>query len=147
MDGLTLVLRSRRAQVLARGRQDECEALIAAIAADTGPTMEAFAATAAKLKLADAHIVALAAALDRETPPSQLARELDLNAFRVSIPQGLDFLKRQFDTAVAKLQASIPWKRSGVHDEVRIPNDERNPKENPKSKFRMTRPAKSAYGA
>jgi len=114
VDGLTLALRRRHAQVAARGHDEELAALIAtigeapnnSITEDTA-TDAAFAATVAKLKLADFHVQALAAALDRNTPPSKLAAELDLNVFRAPTPHGLDVLRRQFDFKAPALRYAI----------------------------------------
>jgi uncharacterized membrane protein YccC len=113
LDGLTLALRSRYAHVSARAHEEECAALIAAVneANRTAPedpaTDHAFAVTAAKLNLADSRIAALASALDRDTPASQLARDLDLHAFRASTPHGFAPLLRQFDLKAPALRYAV----------------------------------------
>ena len=109
VDGLTLALRRRHAMVVTRGHDEECAALIAALdeAPKDSTTDAAFAATAAKLKLADSYVQTLASALDRNTPPSQLAADLDLNLFRAPVPHGLDVLRRQFDFKAPALRYAI----------------------------------------
>jgi uncharacterized membrane protein YccC len=113
VDDLTLALRQRRASVSPHRHKEECEALIAAVreANETEPegaAMDhAFAVTATKLKLADTYVAALAKALDRDTPPSQLAAELDLDAFRAPVPHGLDVLMRQFDLKAPAMRYAI----------------------------------------
>ena len=113
VDDLTLSLRSARARVRARGHDEEDNALIVAIteanasAPEDPATDHAFAVTAAKLREADFHIKALAAALDRDTPPSSLASELDLDAFRVPAPNGLEILRRQFDLSMPAMRFAI----------------------------------------
>jgi uncharacterized membrane protein YccC len=113
MDRLTLALRHRHVPVTPHPHGEECDALVAAVreandrAPEEGAVNHAFAATAAKLKLADANIAALAIALDQDTPPSSLAAELDLNAFRAPAPHGLDLLLRQFDWHAPALRYAI----------------------------------------
>ncbi len=113
VDGLTLALRGRNIHVTPRGHEEEDNALVAAVAAVNESAPEdpaidhAFAVTAAKLRLADGHVKALAAALDSATPASALASELDLTAFRAPVPRGLDILKRQFDWNAPALRYAI----------------------------------------
>ena len=113
MDDLTLALRDPSAHVTPRGHDEEDNALIAAVAEanekspEDALTNHAFAVTAVKLRLADSHVKALAAALDRDTPPSSLASDLDLNAFRVPAPQGLDILRRQFSLGMPAMRYAI----------------------------------------
>ncbi len=109
VDELTLALRRRHSSVIARGHDEELTALIAALgeAPEDGLTDAAFAATAAKLKLAASYVQSLASALDRNTPPSRLAAELDLNAFRAPVPHGLAVLRRQFDFKAPALRYAI----------------------------------------
>lgn len=113
VDGLTLALRSPRAHVVARGHDEEDNALIEAVARanaeapEDAATGHAFTVTAAKLRLADSHVKALARALDRDTPPSSLASELDLNAFRVAAPRGLETLRRQLDLRMPAMRFAI----------------------------------------
>jgi uncharacterized membrane protein YccC len=113
VDGLTLVLRKRRAEVTPHPHQQECDALIETVREANDSTSEgaaidhAFAVTAAKLKVADANIAQLAATLDRDTPPSQLAGELDLSVFRAPVPHGLDLLWRQFSLGAPAMRYAI----------------------------------------
>ncbi len=113
VDGLTLALRRRHAHVVPHSHGEECEALIEAVrqANETAPenpaTNHAFAVTAAKLRLADSHVATLAAALDRDTPPSRLAAELDLNAFRAPSPHGLGVFLSQFDLKAPAMRYAI----------------------------------------
>jgi uncharacterized membrane protein YccC len=113
VDGLTLVLRSRHAQVAIGSHAAECDSLIAAVREinETSPenpaSDHAFAVTAAKLKLAASHIALLALALDRNTPPSRLAVELDLTPFRAPVPHGFSILLRQFDFKAPALRYAI----------------------------------------
>ena len=113
VDDLTLALRSPRIHVAARGHEEEDNALVTAVAQanQTSPedpaTDHAFAVTVAKLRQADAHVKALAKALDRDTPPSPLASELDLNVFRVPAPEGLEILRRQFDIRMPAMRYAI----------------------------------------
>ena len=113
VDGLTLALRSPRAEVIARPHHTECQALIIAVQeaikneAEDPATDHAFSVTATKLQLADAHVAALAKALDRATPPSRLAGELDLNVFRAPTPHGIHVLLRQFDLKAPAMRYAI----------------------------------------
>ena len=113
VDGLTLALRRRHAHVEARAHAEECQALVAAVrelnqtAPEDKATDYAFAVTAAKLELADSYVAALARAQDRDTPPSRLAAELDLNAFQELNPHGVDVLLRQFDMKAPALRYAI----------------------------------------
>ena len=113
VDGLTLALRQRHAHVTPHPHRDECDALVAAVQEENAESPEnpatdhAFAVTATKLKLADANVATLAVALDRDTPPSTLAGQLDLNAFRAPIPHGIDLLFRQFNLKSPALRYAI----------------------------------------
>ena len=57
----------------------------------------AYFVTANKLVVAEQHVAALARALDRETPPSLLSKELDLRLFQLQISRGWGVLAQQFD--------------------------------------------------
>jgi uncharacterized membrane protein YccC len=110
VDGLTLALRQRRADVTPHPHTEECEALILAVnqaSPEDAATDHAFAVTASKLKLADSYVAALARALDRSTPPSELAAALDLNAFRAPVPHGLDVLRRQLSLKAPAMRYAI----------------------------------------
>jgi uncharacterized membrane protein YccC len=113
VDALTLALRRRKAQVAPLSHAPECEALIEAVrqanaAAPENPaTDHAFAVTASKLRLADSHVAALASALDGDTPPSSLAGELDLSAFRAPSPHGPGVLFSQFDIKAPAMRYAI----------------------------------------
>ena len=113
VDGLTLALRGRHAAVTPHPHQQECDSLIEAVreanqTATEGAAIDhAFAVTAAKLKVADANIAQLAAALDRDTPPSRLAGDLDLDAFRAPVPHGFDLLWRQFSLRTPAMRYAI----------------------------------------
>ncbi|HWY61094.1 MAG TPA: FUSC family membrane protein [Rhizomicrobium sp.] len=113
VDGLTLALRRRHADVTPRSHEEECEALIAAVreANDNAPegsaVDHAFTVSAAKLRLADTNVAALAMTLNRDTPPSSLAAELDLDAFRAPSPHGIDVLLRQFDLKAPAMRYGI----------------------------------------
>ena len=113
VDELTLALRGRYARTIPRGHQEECNALIAAVAEANESEPEdadinhAFAITAAMLKLADADVQELARALDRDTRISSLASELDLNAFRAPVPKGWATLRAQLRGEAPALRYSI----------------------------------------
>jgi len=113
IDSLTLALRSRRAHVPAHDHLPECEALIAAVqeANETAPESQAadqaFTVTAAKLKFADSYVKALAIGLDQDTPPSRLASELDLNAFRAPTPHGAEILLQQMSLEAPAMRYAI----------------------------------------
>jgi uncharacterized membrane protein YccC len=113
VEDLTLALRSRHASVVARRHARECEALIAAVQAANQQAPEndgadhAFTVTAAKLQLADTYVAALATALDRATPPSRLAADLDLNMFRAATPNGVGVILRQFTLQAPAMRYAI----------------------------------------
>jgi uncharacterized membrane protein YccC len=65
-------------------------------AAPEDPVVHALTATVNKLALAETYIGDLAAALDDATPPSDLAKSLDLDMFRQDAPRGLSVLANQF---------------------------------------------------
>jgi uncharacterized membrane protein YccC len=100
---LTLALRRRHAHVAQRPYGLEEEALLAAVNAANRDDPEdeaidhAYFVTANKLVVAEQHVAALARALDRDTPPSPLSRELDLRLFQQQVPRGLGVLAEQFD--------------------------------------------------
>src|SRR5262249_55581492 len=65
-------------------------------AAPEDQVVHALTATVNKLALAERYVGALATALDDTTPPSDLARNLDLDMFRQDAPRGLSILANQF---------------------------------------------------
>ena len=113
VEELTLALRKRRVQVPARGHGQEADALVTAVMeancdAPEEPAMDhAFSVTAEKLMLGDRAIAALAGALDRNAVPSQLAQQLDLNAFRARLPDARAFLASQMDFKAPALRFGI----------------------------------------
>ncbi|HVV28202.1 MAG TPA: FUSC family membrane protein [Rhizomicrobium sp.] len=101
VESLTLALRDRRGHATPRPHTEEARRLVEAVAAarEAGPedaVIHALVATSNKLILADGYIASLAAALDDATPPSGLAKTLDLNLFRQDGPSGIGVLLRQF---------------------------------------------------
>ncbi|MBV9551047.1 MAG: FUSC family protein, partial [Alphaproteobacteria bacterium] len=101
VEAMSLALRERRPHLNPRRHERETIALVEAVkqarAEDPGDeTLYAFAATAAKLALADDYAAALGQALDADTPPSRRASELDLELFRQNTPRGVAILLRQF---------------------------------------------------
>lgn len=113
VEGFTLALRSRYASVLPHRHDSACRDLIAAVRQANAEAPEdpesdyAFSATVNKLALADANIAALAAVLDRTSPPSHLAAELDLAAFRQPVPRGIQLLLRQFDLEMPAMRYGV----------------------------------------
>jgi uncharacterized membrane protein YccC len=101
VERLTLALRDRRADTTPRAHEAELAALVEAarearIADPDDETLYAFSATALKLQLADRYAASLGHALDKDTPPSRIASELDLELFRQDTPHGVGVLLRQF---------------------------------------------------
>jgi uncharacterized membrane protein YccC len=101
VERLTLALRDRRPHTSPRAHEAELAALVAATreartADPDDETLYAFSATALKLQLADQYAATLGRALDRDTPPSRIASELDLELFRADTPRGAGVLLRQF---------------------------------------------------
>ena len=113
VEGFTLALRSRRATVRPQRHDDECRELIEAVAAENEKAPEgaaedyAFTVTAAKLAKADANIAALGRAVDQASLPSRLAGDLDLAAFRQTVPHGIGLLLRQFDIKMPAMRYAI----------------------------------------
>jgi uncharacterized membrane protein YccC len=108
----TLALRDPRSRVASRQHSAEFAALQAAVrearAADPGDeTLFAFTSTATKLALADQYAAALGRALDKSTPPSRIAGELDLSLFRQDTPHGIGVLLRQFHARSPALRYGI----------------------------------------
>ena len=103
VEGMTLALRSRYVRVPPHPHLTEDAALSEAIRLANRDEPEgeaidhAYFVTANKLVLADSHIAGLARALDRGTPPSALANDLDLALFQQRAPHGVGVLIRQFD--------------------------------------------------
>lgn len=99
VERLTLALRARHGHAAPRAHADEARQLVAAVeearfAAPDDPVIHAFIATSNKLVLADSYIAALATALDDATPPSTVARGLDLDLFRQDAPRGRAIIRQ-----------------------------------------------------
>ena len=115
VEELTLALRAPKARTQKREQLElraaiaaEVERLDAAAQDDAeAQTVAAFRSTADKLSHADMHVARLAAALDQDTPPSTIARELDLAAFRQRTPLIWDHLTRQFSLGSPALRYAI----------------------------------------
>ena len=113
VESFTLLLRSRHAEVLPHRHERECEDLIAAVkeanevAPEDPQTDYAFSATAAKLNQADLRIAALAGVLDWRAPPSRMAEEFDLAAFRQPVPRGAQVLLDQFSLKKPAMRYAI----------------------------------------
>lgn len=113
VDGFTLALRGRHAKLAPRRHEAQCRGLAEAVAevnasAPEDPdTDHVYIVTVNKLIVADARIAALGATLDRDTPPSRLAAELDLAAFRQKVPRGLELLWRQFDMRMPAMRYAV----------------------------------------
>ncbi len=101
VERLTLALRSRHGHVTPLRQAENAQKLQATVeelrkATPAYPLVHAFIATVNKLVLADSYIGTLAVALDGSTPPSDLAKGLDLDLFRQDAPRGLGVLLNQF---------------------------------------------------
>jgi uncharacterized membrane protein YccC len=113
VEGLTLALRSRHADVTPHPLKVEDAELTAAVAeanreAPEGEEIDhAYYVTTNKLVMAETHVTALARTLDRNTPPSSLSGELDLALFQQRAPQGLGVLIQQFDLAKPAMRFGI----------------------------------------
>jgi len=112
VERLTLALRDSRPHAEPRAHTEQMAALVEAVrqareAAPGDETLYAFAATALKLQLADQYGAALACALDRDTPPSAIAADLDLDLFRQDTPHGLSVLVQQFHTRSPALRYGL----------------------------------------
>ena len=101
VERLTLALRSRHGHVAPTHAAETARQLQEAVAelhqaAPEDPVVHALTATANKLALAESYVGTLAIALDDATPPSDLAKSLDLDLFRQDAPRGLGVLLNQF---------------------------------------------------
>ncbi|HTC84366.1 MAG TPA: FUSC family membrane protein [Rhizomicrobium sp.] len=101
VERLTLALRSRHGHVGPTHAAETARQLQEAVAelhqaAPEDPVVHALTATANKLALAESYVGTLAIALDDATPPSDLAKSLDLDLFRQDAPRGLGVLLNQF---------------------------------------------------
>jgi len=101
VERLTLALRPRHGHVVPLRHAEAARQLQGAVAAlrettPEDPVVHALTATINKLALAETYIGALATALDDATPPSDLAKSLDLDMFRQDAPRGLGVLVNQF---------------------------------------------------
>ncbi|HUE64737.1 MAG TPA: FUSC family membrane protein [Rhizomicrobium sp.] len=112
VERLTLALRTRHGHPSQVNRTEEVRQLEDAIeqlraASPDDPATLAYIATANKLVLADGYVGALAAALESATPPSDLARHLNLDLFRQDAPRGLGLLLNQFRWRAPALRYAI----------------------------------------
>jgi len=113
VEGLTLALRSRHADVVPHPLKVEDAELVAAVAEanreapEDQATDHAYYVTANKLVMAENHVTLLARTLDRSTPPSPLSAELDLALFQQRAPQGLGVLLQQFDLSKPAMRFGI----------------------------------------
>ena len=113
VDGLTLALRNRHANVSPLPHKAEAAELVEAVnlANRDEPEGEAidhaYYVTANKLVMADAHVTALARTLDWNTPPSALSKELDLDLFQQRAPRGVGVLAQQFDLGKPAMRFGI----------------------------------------
>jgi uncharacterized membrane protein YccC len=97
VERLTLALRSRHGHVTTPHYAETARQLQESVAQlrKTAPddlVVYALTATVNKLALAENYVGTLAIALDDATPPSELARSLDLDLFRQDAPRGLGVL-------------------------------------------------------
>ncbi len=112
VERLTLALRSRHGHVTAPHYAEGARQLQETVAElrATAPddlVIYALTATVNKLALAESYIGTLAVALDDATPPSALAKSLDLDLFRQDAPRGLGVLVRQFRWRAPALRYGI----------------------------------------
>ena len=112
VERLTLALRSRHGHVTAPHYAEGARQLQDTVAElrTTAPddlVVYALTATVNKLALAESYIGTLAVALDDATPPSALAKSLDLDLFRQDAPRGLGVLVRQFRWRAPALRYGI----------------------------------------
>ena len=113
VETFTLALRRRHAGVTPHRHEAECRELIEAVRQANEKEPEdpesdyAFTATANRLNLADINIATLAHVLDSATPPSRLAAELDLAAFRQPVPRGIGLLLRQFNMEMPAMRYGV----------------------------------------
>jgi len=112
VERLTLALRSRHGHVTAPHYAESAHQLqdtVAELRATAPDDLVVYALTATvnKLALAESYIGTLAVALDDATPPSALAKSLDLDLFRQDAPRGLGVLVRQFRWRAPALRYGI----------------------------------------
>jgi uncharacterized membrane protein YccC len=112
VERLTLALRARHGHPSPINHADEVRQLEDAIeqaraASPDDPVTQAYISTANKLVLADNYVGALARALEDTTPPSDLARQLNLDLFRQDTPRGLVLLLNQFRWRAPALRYAI----------------------------------------
>jgi uncharacterized membrane protein YccC len=112
VERLTLALRVRRGHPQSFNHAEQARLLQDAVtdaraATPDDPVIQAYASTANKLVLADSYVGALALALEDATPPSDLARRLNLDLFRQEAPRGLGLLAQQFRWRAPALRYAI----------------------------------------
>jgi len=112
VERLTLALRSRHGHVSAPHYAETAHQLQDTVAELRRATPDdavvyALTATVNKLALAESCIGSLAIALDDTTPPTALAKSLDLDMFRQDAPRGFGVLLRQFRWQSAALRYGI----------------------------------------
>jgi uncharacterized membrane protein YccC len=112
VERLTLALRARRGHPKSFSHAEQMRLLQDSVeqeraAAPGDPVIQAYVSTANKLVLADNYIGALALALEDVTPPSDLAKRLNLDLFRQPAPRGLGLLLRQFRWRAPALRYAI----------------------------------------
>jgi uncharacterized membrane protein YccC len=112
VERLTLALRVRHGHPSPPNHAEEVRQLENAVAeaqaaSPDDPVIQAYISTANKLILADSYIGTLAGALENATPPSDLARHLNLDLFRQHTPGGLGLLLKQFRWQAPALRYAI----------------------------------------
>src|SRR5215469_13973862 len=112
VERLTLALRVRHGHPAPLDHTQEARQLEKAVAearsaSPDDPVMQAYVSTANKLVLANSYVGTLAVALEDSTPPSDLARNLDLDLFRQDTPRGLGILVRQFNWRAPALRYAV----------------------------------------
>lgn len=113
VEALTLALRQRKTHVPPRHTNVEDADLLETMRTSNESAPEsqamdhAWYVTANKLKLADDAVTSLAARLDCDTPPSDMAHEINLTLFQQRAPQGLGVLIRQIDLSSPAMRFGI----------------------------------------
>ena len=112
VERLTLALRARHGHPSPVNHGEEVRQLEDAMeqvrtASPANPAIQAYISTANKLILANGYLATLAGALESTTPPSDLARQLNLDLFRQSAPRGLGLLFDQFRWRAPALRYAI----------------------------------------
>ena len=112
VERLTLALRARHGHVTAPRYAETARQLQDTVAELRNATPDdlvvyALTATVNKLALAEHCVGGLAVALEDSTPPSELAKNLDLDLFRQDAPRGLSVLANQFRWRAPALRYAI----------------------------------------